>query len=274
MTTRLFLSLRTSLLHKEIQRSLLLDFQPCQMMKVLIVSDIHANWTALRTVLAAEQDYDNSLCLGDLVDYGPQPFECVGWAVAEFQEGGWFLQGNHDWSVAHNADARCSIHYARLAEATRKFTRRVLGHRAMAFLSELPLRLELSLDGKRCVACHGTPRDPLFRYFNYNDPVEERLEVGSAGDPDCLFLGHTHVPCDIRSGLTHIINPGSIGQPRDDNPDAAYAVWENGQIHFRRSGYDTEEIAFAFISTGLHQRDVRALMAVLRSGGRLPEMPN
>ena len=78
----------------------------------------------------------------------------------------------------------------------------------------------------------GTPRDPLFRYFNHNDPVEERLEVGSAGDPDCLFLGHTHVPCDIRSGLTHIINPGSIGQPRDDNPDAAYAVWENGQIHF------------------------------------------
>jgi predicted phosphodiesterase len=223
-------------------------------MKVLIVSDIHANWTALQTILAAEHDYDNILCLGDLVDYGPQPFECVGWAVAKFQQGGWFLQGNHDWSVAHNADARCS--------------------RAMAFLSELPLRLELSLDGKRCVACHGTPRDPLFRYFNYNDPVEERLEVGSAGDRDCLFLGHTHVPCDIRSGLTHIINPGIIGQPRDDNPDAAYAVWENGQIHFRRSGYDTEEIAFAFISTGLHQRDVRALMAVLRSGGRLPERPN
>ena len=67
------MSLRTSLLHKEIQRSLLLDFQPYQMMKVLIVSDIHANWTALRTVLAAEQDYDNILCLGDLVDYAPSP---------------------------------------------------------------------------------------------------------------------------------------------------------------------------------------------------------
>ena len=247
MTTRLFLSLRTALLHKEIQRSLLLDFQPYQMMKVLIVSDIHANWTALRTVLAAEQDYDNILCLGDLVDYGPQPFECVGWAATKFQEGGWFLQGNHDWSVAHNADARCSKPYARLAEATRKFTRRVLGHKAIAFLSDMPSRLELSLDGKRCVA---------------------------AGDPDYLFLGHTHVPCDIRSSLTHIINPGSVGQPRDENPAASYAVWENGQIHFRRSRYDTEEIAFAFISTGLHQRDVSALMAVLRSGGRLPERPN
>ena len=244
-----------------------------QLMKVLIVSDIHANWTALRTILAAEQDYDNILCLGDLVDYGPQPFECVGWAAAKFQEGGWFLQGNHDWSVAYNADARCSKPYAHLAEATRKFTCRVLGHKAVAFLSDIPSRLELSLDGKRCVACHGTPRDPLFGYFDYNNPQEVRLEIGSAGDPDCLFFGHTHVPCDIHSSLTHFINPGSVGQPRDENPAAAYAVWENGQIHFRRSDYDTEEIACAFVSTGLHQRDIRALMAVLRSGGLLPKMP-
>ena len=71
-----------------------------------------------------------------------------------------------------------------------------------------------------------------FHYLNYNNPHEVRLEVGSAGDPDCLFFGHTHVPCDIHSSLTHIINPGSVGQPRDENPAAAYAVWENGQIHF------------------------------------------
>ena len=102
-------------------------------MKVLIVSDIHANWTALRTILAAEQDYDKILCLGDLVDYGPQPFECVGWAAAKFQEGGWFLQGNHDWSVAYNADARCSKPYAHLAEATRKFTCRYWATRLWPF---------------------------------------------------------------------------------------------------------------------------------------------
>ena len=243
------------------------------MMKVLIVSDIHANWTALRAVLAAEQDYDNILCLGDLVDYGPQPFECVGWAAAEFQEGGWFLQGNHDWSVAHNADARCSIHYARLAEATRKFTRRVLGDRAMAFLSDIAFtsRTLLGRQTMRGLSRHATRS--AFSLSQSQQSGRGAAEVGSAGDPDCLFFGHTHVPCDIRSGLTHIINPGSVG-PRDENPAAAYAVWENGQIHFRRSGYDTEEIACAFVSTGLHQRDVRALMAVLRSGGRLPKRPN
>ena len=241
-------------------------------MKVLIVSDIHANWTALRTILAAEQDYGNILCLGDLVDYGPQPFECVGWAAAKFQEGGWFLQGNHDWSVAYNADARCSKSYAHLAEATRKFTRWVLGQKAVAFLSDIPSRLELSLDGKRCVACSGTPRDPLFGYFDYNNP-RRFMEVRSAGDPDCLFFGHTHVPCDIRSSLTHIINPGSVGQPGDENPAAAYAVWENGGVSLDGVATDTEEIACAFVSTGLHQRNVMALMAVLRLGGLLPKMP-
>jgi predicted phosphodiesterase len=242
--------------------------------KVLIVSDIHANWTALRAVLAVEQGCDNVLCLGDLVGYGPQPFECVGWAAAKLQEGGWFLQGNHDWSVAYNVEARCSKPYASLAEASRKFTRRVLNNKALSFLAHLPTQLELFLESKRWVACHGMPSDPLFGYLNHNNPQEVRLEVEKVGDPDYFFFGHTHVPCDIDSNLTHIINPGSVGQPRDENPAAAYAVWENGQTHFRRSGYDTDEIAYAFVSTGLHQRVVKALIAVITSGGFLPRAPS
>ena len=121
------------------------------------------------------------------------------------------------------------------------------------------------------MACHGTPSDPLFGYFNHNNPQDVRLEIGRVGDPDYFFFGHTHVPCDTHSNRTHIINPGSLGQPRDENPAAAYAVWENGQIHFRRSGYDTEETGDAFVSTGLHQRVVDALIAVTRSGGRFPK---
>ena len=69
-------------------------------MKVLIVSDIHANRVALQAVLAAEPDHENVLCLGHLVDYGPHSVECIAWAAATCQEGGWYLQGNHDWSVA------------------------------------------------------------------------------------------------------------------------------------------------------------------------------
>ena len=123
-------------------------------MKLLIVSNIHANWAALQTILAAEPDCENVLCLGDLVDYGPQPVECLAWAAAQFQEGGWFLQGNHDWSVGRDADPRCSKPYVHLAEVTRAFTRSILGERALGFLENLPTKLEFSLDGRRCVACH------------------------------------------------------------------------------------------------------------------------
>jgi predicted phosphodiesterase len=239
--------------------------------KLLIVSDIHANWAALQAVLTAEPDCENVLCLGDLVDYGPQPVECLAWAIAKLQEGGWFLQGNHDWSVAHDADARCSKPYVHLAEATRAFTRSLLGERALDFLRTMPAKLAFSFDGKQCLACHATPRDPLFRYFNHEDPHEVRLEVESAGAPDYLFLGHTHLPCDVPSRFTRIINPGSVGQPKDRNPAAAYVVWNNGQIHFRRADYDIEEVERSFTSSGLHHHDVRMLMAVLRSGGRLPD---
>ena len=116
-----------------------------------------------------------------------------------------------------------------------------------------------------------TPRDPLFRYFNPNDPHEAALEVESAGAPDYLFLGHTHLPCDVRSSLTRIVNPGSVGQPKDRNPGAAYAVWSDGQILFRRTDYNIEEVRRSFASSGLHHHDVWTLLAVLRSGGQLPE---
>src|SRR4029434_6436807 len=106
-------------------------------MKVLIVSDIHANWVALQAVLTAEPDHENVLCLGDLVDYGPQPVECIAWAIATLQAGAWFLQENHDWSVAHDADARCSKPYERLAEVTRAFTRSLLGESALTFLRDM-----------------------------------------------------------------------------------------------------------------------------------------
>ena len=76
-------------------------------MKLLIVSDIHGNWAALQSVLDAEADFDKILCLGDLVDYGPEPAACVTWAMQQRDES-IFLQGNHDWGVAFNKDPRSS----------------------------------------------------------------------------------------------------------------------------------------------------------------------
>lgn len=74
-------------------------------MKLLILSDIHGNWLALQSVLQAESDFDKILCLGDLVDYGPEPAACVAWAIEERSKS-FFIQGNHDWGVALKRDPR------------------------------------------------------------------------------------------------------------------------------------------------------------------------
>jgi predicted phosphodiesterase len=90
-------------------------------MKLLIVSDIHGNWAALQSVLDAEADFDKILCLGDLVDYGPEPVACVTWAMQQRDES-IFIQGNHDWGVAFKKDPRSSPPFRHLT-ASRASTR-------------------------------------------------------------------------------------------------------------------------------------------------------
>jgi predicted phosphodiesterase len=257
------------LMHRQLRRVASGDADATCIMKILILSDIHGNWPALQAVLEAESGIEAFLCLGDLVNYGPQPVECVRWAVSK-SNWGWFIQGNHDWSVAHDQDPRCSTPFQHLAEVTRQFTRSILGEHGVEFLRALPPKMEFELDGRKCFACHGTPLDPLFRYFNYAHPQSVHLEVEAAGSPEFLFLGHTHIPCDIRSFGTRIINPGSVGQPKDGDSRAAYAVWDNGQIELKRAAYDIEATIKEFRTEHLRHRDVRQLAEVLRTGGHLP----
>ena len=90
-------------------------------MKLLILSDIHGNWQALQSVINAESDADQILCLGDLVDYGPEPAACVAWAMQERSKS-CFIQGNHDWGVASRKDPRSSPPFRRLTACTQAFS--------------------------------------------------------------------------------------------------------------------------------------------------------
>jgi len=240
-------------------------------MKLLILSDIHANWPALRAVLEAEPDAEQILCLGDLVDYGPQPVECVEWAIKHVPVA-WLIQGNHDWGVGCNEDPRCSPPYRRLTEITQRHSLRLLNEESKKFLGELqPLRA-FEIAGAKYVACHAAPSGPLFRYLRTNGAGGQlEAEIETAGSPDFLFFGHTHWPVKIRSGKTLVINPGSVGQPKDGDPRAAYAVWQDGEIALRRVAYDIEETVHAYAGTPLEAADVAALAHVLRTGGSLPQ---
>jgi putative phosphoesterase len=239
-------------------------------MKILILSDVHGNWPALRAVLEEENKADKILCLGDLVDYGPCPQNCVDWAK-KLPPQNWVLQGNHDRGVAQNENPQCSPPYRHLTRVTQEFSMRVLDAGSLDFLRQLRPREDFLLGDFKCVACHATPTDPLYRYVRATDEAIWNDEVATAGFPDYLFVGHTHWPFEKRIEKTILINPGSVGQPKDGDPRASYAVWNDGAIFLRKTWYNIDETRDGFRATGLVQRDVESLVHVLRTGGALPQ---
>jgi putative phosphoesterase len=237
-------------------------------MKLLILSDIHGNWAALQSVLNTESDSDKILCLGDLVDYGPEPAACVAWAMQECGKS-LFIQGNHDWGVALKKDPRSSPPFRHLTACTQAFSLRALSQEMLHFLRDLKPIDSFEMLGKRCVACHAAPSDPLFRYLRTTEKDLEN-EIMVAGTPDYLFFGYTHWPLSKRIGRTTIVNPGSVGQPKDGDTRAPYAVWEDGKVELRRVAYPMEATVEAYARTALASSDVESLIAVLRTGGTLP----
>jgi len=241
-------------------------------MKLLIISDIHANWPALLAVLHAEADVREILCLGDVVDYGPQPLRCVEWAINHIPVRN-LVQGNHDWAVAWEKDSRCAPPYRRLARVTQAHCLRIASKGLRGFLARLSPKHSFTLDGAACFACHAAPSSALFRYLPISAGAERwRMEVERAFKPDFLFVGHTHVPGKLRVAKTLIVNPGSVGQPKDGDPRAAYAVWDEGTISLRRAPYDVEETVRAYATLPFLADDVATLAHVLRTGGRLPQV--
>ena len=239
-------------------------------MKMLIISDIHGNWTALQAVLAAEPDADQILCLGDLVNYGPQPAECVEWAMHTLTAD-WLIQGNHDRAVGRDEDPRCSIAYRPLAAATQEVSKRMLTPEMKQFLAGLQPLQRFKLDEVICVACHAVPSEPLYEYFPQNSPVTLwESELNGINYPNFLFVGHTHIPGKTQFRRTLIVNPGSVGQPKDGDPRAAYAVWEHGEVSLRRIEYDVEQTIRAYEGSGLDPHTIGILAEVLRTGGHLP----
>jgi len=239
-------------------------------MRILVISDIHGNWSALQTVLSAEARPDQILCLGDLVNYGPQPAECVAWAMKSLSPD-WLIQGNHDHAVGLDTDPHCSPAYELLAAATQAVSDRLLTAEMKRFLAKLtPLR-KFEAGSARCVACHATPTDPLHNYLTEQSGLAVwESELVQAGPPDFLFVGHTHVPMKTQFQRTLVVNPGSVGQPRNGDPRAAYAIWENGRVTLKRVAYDVEATVRAYDGLGLEPHVAESLCQTLRRGGSAP----
>ncbi len=229
-------------------------------MRTLIVSDIHSNLIALDAVIAAVEDeapIDRVWCLGDIVGYGPWPLETVRRVRAL---GALSVKGNHDAGAAGLVALDTFNYFA--AEACR-WTREQLDSDASDYLSSLPETLRE--DGFTLV--HGSPKDPLWDYlFGYPQAIEA-WERAVTRD---VLVGHTHyqLAATAGAGLTQpgsegltvfrgearlVVNPGSVGQPRDSDPRAAYAVYDDdlGAVALHRAWYNVAATQRAMADAGL-----------------------
>lgn len=240
-------------------------------MRTLVISDIHANLTALETVLTDAGQFDATWCLGDLVGYGPDPNECVE-RIAQLPNLQCIL-GNHDAAAvgsievdAFNPDARKTVLWTqeRLSPANKEY------------LKNLPERVDL----EHITLVHGSPFRPVWEYLLDTRSATVSFEFFET--PYC-FVGHTHLPViyylpddrltaqlivpEHTSQMTlaprAILNPGSVGQPRDRDPRTAYAIlnltdytWE-----WHRVEYDIQSVQERMRAENLPDRHITRLSA-------------
>jgi putative phosphoesterase len=233
----------------------------------LIISDVHGNLAALQAIDAGEQ-FDEVICLGDIVGYGPEPAACLHWLR---ERNALVVQGNHDCALGAGVPARCTPQFQWLADATYSIGEAQLTADERAYLAALPSRTVIDRGGRRLLLVHATPSDPLYGYRA--STVEVWADDLSGLDADYVLVGHTHLQFELRVGATTLVNPGSAGQPKDGDPRAAYAVLENGAIRFGRAAYAVERTISALAHGGVSKMALDALAQLLRTG-RVPAMPN
>jgi predicted phosphodiesterase len=235
-------------------------------MRIAVLSDIHANLAALEAVVSDLPEVDQVWVLGDIVGYGPQPNEVFGTLQAM---GARSVLGNHDGAAIGTVDA---AYFNPDARAAIEWTAGVVDANARAYIASLP---EVRRDGD-LTAVHGSPRDPIWEYIT--GPSIAAPNFAAFDTRLCLF-GHTHMPMVFRSvdgGIEPIlglpgeavalgteralVNPGSVGQPRDGLADAAYAILETANgvegdtVEFRRVRYDIDSTQRRMLDAGLPAR--------------------
>ncbi|MFA9427445.1 metallophosphoesterase [Natronorubrum sp. A-ect3] len=218
-------------------------------MRVGLVSDIHGNRVALEAVLEEMAAVDKLLCAGDVVGYNPWPAACVD----ELRERDVpTVMGNHDAAVVEG-DASG---FNRMARAGVEHASEQLDDDQLAWLESLPTERLACNDRVKVV--HGHPDDPM-RYTRYTRPSEFSPRL--LDEEDVLVLGHTHVQGVKQYAEGIVVNPGSVGQPRDGDPRAGYAVvdLEAMTVDTSRVKYDLEAVQDAVADAGLPDRIGRRL---------------
>jgi putative phosphoesterase len=231
-------------------------------MRILLLADIHGNWPALQAVAA--EPHDLCLCLGDLVDYALEPGPCIEWAR---QHARYIVRGNHDHGVAQNVVINGKAGFRYLTAVTRAVTRERLSADDLRFLGRLPVTRTVTVDNTRFLLVHASPRDPLDEYAPA-DPDFWARRLANV-DVDVVCVGHTHHPYVLEVGEKLVINPGSVGQPRDGDPRASYAIIEDYRVELKRVEYPIEKTLEVIQASSLPEGDKEMLVEVFRKGASI-----
>jgi diadenosine tetraphosphatase ApaH/serine/threonine PP2A family protein phosphatase len=240
-------------------------------MRVLIISDIHANFTALEAVLKDAGSTDEVWCLGDLVGYGPSPNEVIE-RLRALPNLACCMLGNHDVAIlgemnfaVFNTEARKSLIWQQQTVIPAN----------LEYLRSLP---QETLTKGQVTLAHGSPRDPIWEYIL--NTLIARLNFEAFESPYC-FVGHTHIQCyfqlevdkdrislevpavghTVQLSPRAILNPGSVGQPRDRDPRAAYAIYDSdaGTWEPHRVEYDIAAVQKLIRAAGLPEKHAARL---------------
>jgi predicted phosphodiesterase len=233
--------------------------------RYLILSDIHANWEALQAVLArADSGYDRILCCGDVVGYGADPDAVTEWTRDNVAS---IVRGNHDKACAGLDDLEW---FNPIARQSALWTQEIMKESNLGYLRDLAKGPE-QIDGFQIL--HGSPLDEDEYVISEHDVAQ----VAPYLDSSVNFFGHTHLQggflchrngakrlrfvdqdssdevLELESEVNYLINPGSVGQPRDGDPRAAYALYEpeSRLVTFCRAAYDIASAQKKILDAGL-----------------------
>jgi len=206
-------------------------------MQVGLISDIHGNLPALEAVLTDMPEVDAVWCLGDLVGYNPWPAECLYLVQESATE---VVQGNHDRRLSE--PRRMHLSMTPMARKGLELTKEQLSEDEVQWLEDLPEQTLVN-DG-RILLSHSDPRFRDAYLFPEEFQNLDRFLENEQPDVEVLVMGHTHVPHVEEVDDVLVVNPGSVGQPRDSDPRASYAVLdlEERSVELRRVEYDVEAV--------------------------------